>query len=1393
MKNKTTKIIIFISILMLLMNTATAIEISEFKLTWAGESIEYVSPDNRIPADIEFDYKTTENESTITKITLDATDINNDIRINTEYKELEINLEDCQENNETSTKHCKIPSLQIRITDIEIIIPATITYENGTTQTVSMETTLIIDNTKPTITKFAPTTCEESTCYVVPGKPNEIIIQMQDSIGTFNRKRIAFQLGKEQGLITECKDSTCKGFITPQCEHGQLQELKIIDYRGSPSQDDAGNPLKGQLTNNVICDNQIPQIQGINIRSGTGLDVITVNDNFVLEINITETITNTINLTINADSINAGNITQTCPKIGDMHQCILTITSQTETSGLHNLNITVTDAAGNKQKTTTPIQLHTPTETKNVDLWLLSRVEQSNKKFLRQNLRFARTIYTEITLTNDNNAKIVQAIAPSQICTPKRENRTGNKGDLRGFTIMHTDPENNKIYAQATLTQTELGENDKYQDYRELSYLCPIQLNSKQGDNYYTQPENETIEIRIRLDDGNSMYDEYMHKMEQSKKEVEAIDKKNLGLKNLVDSVQMYCRIYSLIQQGNGVIASVEAVTGSILGMQGAAEGMKQSSNSLNAIVNEAPGGKIFDKICGLATCDGEWNQLATGPFDDMMGSFGESFATYTGGTGSISDGLDPWKSRFVAVATLCLPAWIYHNEVEKSIECEFLNCLDESTQYSGATISLCQKNKDYALCVKQGENILNAIPFVANLKNMAGIISQTIADPASAIAGIAMPLACEFLPVPGHGVCQAEVAIAQAFQFIEKVNNIQMRSADIDEGECTVAKARYGAKYLNYTNPPKSSLSEPLGEDLGRSEDGSYMLKDSDIKIIPLDNNEDGRPDEMAYYKGTELLSVHTVSDIIGDKNGLGEDFQILNELSGTYNQLQNNPLSKLYLQNIKSSGSSGSTLIDYTNFKINLGDLAAQQYDLQPVEANQINLPEISDPTTDQLKEYANIVNLQYDENDPSSVIGIKTKFKHDLQIQRDALTQVSQNVQKQMATVANKYPVLGEFELMKKVDGKLMFTDPKTSKYGTIMNEISDHYDTLFHDAGPALKTQIEESRLAYKKLVDTTTKYRDDEPYQNNKEVSTAYDELMSLGYADEPYNSLSDDQQKRIKGLLEKAFGDNTADRLTIGRSLSKSVVDQIENDETLQLKVDEAKKGYETAQEEINEAAEEVQESVEAEYLAEEHDKNFGDMQRTIRTIYGISAGIRSFKSIMGINYDPETDWGSWQFMADTSRWLNEMSTIERKMCMDELELDTQTGDETVINELAPGQFSPGAIITGTRTKVDRFNETYYEYYVGGSMMQKKHESVSVNIKLKDGSKIKDITREASNDVPIRLRNGKPMQFGGVSSIIIQSEEKYSKVCLEFDKSLKTIFDYSTSSAQAICQVFIEE
>jgi len=781
---------IFTLILCVNVSFSSAISVTDLQFSWANVPIDYISQNNPIAANIDFTFSPS---TDVMGISIDAKEMNNDVRKLQEYSNIVVQVGSCNE-TQVGVLSCSAKNLVLRTTKNTINIIFTFTNEDGTTETVSAVKTLTFDNTKPKVTNFGPDTCVDGKCYVASGSPNLIKIKMEDSLATFLRKKVAFRLGDETAYVYDCVDKTCMGYATPLCTDGISVPLAIVQYNGLPSQDDAGNAITGLISSQVTCDSNPPVILNKSVKSSSGLNVITSNDEAIIEVNVTDTTSPKINMTVIGDDVGAENVTVACVNFETYFTCKASVKPLTTSYGVHKFPVIVTDLVGNSASDQINFDYY-GSDDSNVSssLWKTQSVTQSSTTFIKRNMAYQRSMFVEIALTSILGTPKLVKVEPNAVkCVASNPGVTGSDTDVTDLKVLYFNETSNKVYAKVIYREGGSITTGRYVNLSRLDHECTLSINSKKGTTYYSTPQALNFSISVKLSDGGTL-DSYLQKeIDASKKRIDDQKKLYDWYDKTLGQVITICKLAGVIETTYETTSAIEGTLAAIPLTQGASIPVGYAADKLGMLKEPS---QPFIEMCKYATCQGEYQKIVVDQLNKIP--YANDAAQWTG-LNKFSDSFDPYKSEYVAIATGCLPAWIYHQKIKNGIECTYLNCLSDGVPNYGTSVSYCQSNKAFSECVYNYGALLNAIPGLNLVKDAMGRLADIIKDPYT-LFGTALPFACMALPKGDvtHSACNLIVTVTSIPNIIASYSGIFQPPAD-PTAQCGIVLDTFGTTRQN-------------------------------------------------------------------------------------------------------------------------------------------------------------------------------------------------------------------------------------------------------------------------------------------------------------------------------------------------------------------------------------------------------------------------------------------------------------------------------------------------------------------------------------------------------------------------------------------------------------------
>lgn len=802
---------IFIVLFSINVSSVSALDVTDVQFSWANVPIEYVSQNNPIAANIVFSVSPADE---VVGIGLDASDMNNDIRIKSEYSDLNVPLSACNE-TQAGVLSCKASNLVLRTSDNKIDLIFKVELVDGSVSEVPITVSLTFDNTKPKVTKFGPDTCVDDKCYVASGAANLIKIVMDDSLASFVRKKVAFRLQDETAYVHECQDMTCMGYATPLCTDGRDVPLVIVQYNGLPSQDDAGNALTGLINTQVICDDNPPVILSKSVKSSSGLNVITNADEAIVEVNVTDTVSPKINMTVIGDDVGSENVTVECVKHEDYFTCKANIKPQTTSYGAHNFPIKVTDLVGNVESDQINFDLYgsDDSNTSNV-LWKTDSVSQSSSTFIRRNMAYQRSMFAEVSISPLAGNPSLVKVEPNTIkCVAKTPGITGSDTDVTDLKVLFFNETSNKIYTKITYREGGDVSTGRYSNITTLEHDCSININSRRGNTFYSKPQVLNFTVSVDLTDAGSLDSFLQREIDSTKSRIEEQKKLYDWYDQTLSQVISVCKLAGVVETTYSTMSGIEEALSVALITKGAAAGAGTTADQLGMV--SKMGGETFIQMCKYATCQGEYQQYVVNQLNKIP--YANDVAQWTG-MNNFSDSFDPYKSEYIAIATGCIPAWIHHQKVKNGIECTYLSCLSDGVPNYGTSVSYCQSQKAFSECVYNYGALFNAIPGLNLVRDAFDRIANIIKDPYT-LFGTALPFACMALPKGDvtHATCNLLVSVSSIPNIIASYSGIFQPPAD-PASQCGIVLDNLGTVRRNALigNYPEAFEYDKNIKDLG-------------------------------------------------------------------------------------------------------------------------------------------------------------------------------------------------------------------------------------------------------------------------------------------------------------------------------------------------------------------------------------------------------------------------------------------------------------------------------------------------------------------------------------------------------------------------------------------------
>jgi len=784
--------LLLISLAALLLPLASALTITDFRITANSFPVIAISPSHEQQVDISF---TT--DTSVSFVLLNLSSLHGDPRVAASYTSTRVELSRCAKNATTGTAACTL-KLLIRPANAT----ARITYQlwsGGKMSSGELTQTFTLDNTAPAVERIATQACNQTQCYIGNGLPTNITVTLQDSDGTFNRRLIFYQLGSTAYTAEGCAGSSCTGRAKVSCTDGASLDLKVVSANGVPSQDDAGNPVTnpGQPIK-VICDARPPQIITVSANGSGPVGVITADGQLLVHALVKDRISGVSMAASTAavqNNVSANTTMRSqCSLLKDgTQECILAVGNLKAGKSL-SLPLVFTDSVGNtvtrkltipsiykvgnksvtpdffsaKAAAVLPGMLNRATLSLALEnavdypLYITYQLQQLSTDAAIVNQRIDVTT-CQVALTPIQSGDLFAASAQnwssvpalfsgdrSEIAKPWADWREQNRADLLFLDSSTADWKSDLVLVK-----------------------CNLSLAVRRGNVYYPQLETETLywPVRLRESKLGNPGQAFLSKIDRTENEVdsglnrligyadktaatftqlcnieatmELIEGQGLGIEGVGIILMPYIGP-ALAKGGNGLWNAVMAVSmpywmGKLHTPASAAtDTVNQAQAAVQEGADEVKGGVggQLRKICKMMYCT---DQGTIGGLNWLAPSKNEtSYIPQVSKDNIFSDYLsnlnqpDAKNSLLMSLATQCWPGVVYNLNKYRQIDCGYLQCLKDNAYY-GDSVTPCELGKSVKLC-RFVTNEAFELPYVRVFKNLAANTNQLIQAPLSLV-----------------------------------------------------------------------------------------------------------------------------------------------------------------------------------------------------------------------------------------------------------------------------------------------------------------------------------------------------------------------------------------------------------------------------------------------------------------------------------------------------------------------------------------------------------------------------------------------------------------------------------------------------------------------------------
>lgn len=814
--------------------------------TWNGQPITTISPQFPVVSYLEF---AIQSEELIDTITVDASQINSNPTYQNNYRNIDVSVQSCAYGNNEYV--CFIPNLIIQTTQDVVQIDFAIETQSGLTQTQSSYT-FTIDDTSPQVTFLGSEYCHEDDCYIPSNKLTKLHIEMEDSIATFHKQRVALSLGEGPIPVFSCDGLSCFANGKKTCFDKSNVKLSVASFNGWPSSDDAGNPLKGILETDLICDATPPTIntESFTYQSLSGLPSTTegddipfghLGDELTISFQASDATSPTLKAVADISAVSTEDpLESECVKVGNytpaypFWDCSVNIPLTPENIGLITIPLSVVDIAQNKDEYDLKINVLAPDDDVVPDHWTAKQIDplRANKHYLQYT---PKKLFIEVNLESRSQAYELIDVQLGE-CSAFNDGGSdqGSEGDLNDPTLI-------SVNGKSVLVTYILRQGPHYNEFDSVKYDCNLLLLSKTGNAINTKQETETFTIEVDFHStitmGEAVQDEIKEVMEKYQAETEKLLQQKKSL-NLLTNI---CKLPPSLKSIGGFASGIG---GGLMAFPPTFSVGETLHENVGKPINSKAETKQLSEVCSLLTCDGEINNQIGNAVNTALIGIPDALSQF--GASSYADSLDPYNSHIAAIMKLCYPAHLYHKERDLALQCQYAACLaNEAVTGFTDAIDACQSARNYGQCRYHYGGIFNAIPLANVVKQSQQIIVETVSNPVSLFTTLGSVLACKTF----HGskipdaACHAKVGIEGAISAIESFEQIRKQLDLLLAGSvqaqdsCTELLNTVDPQtgYLNYVDKPNEF---ELKKTYGVEGDGEYGVTFNNLNY-PMTCNE--------------------------------------------------------------------------------------------------------------------------------------------------------------------------------------------------------------------------------------------------------------------------------------------------------------------------------------------------------------------------------------------------------------------------------------------------------------------------------------------------------------------------------------------------------------------------
>ncbi len=724
-------------------------ELTELEFIRNNIEIERVSTENPRLASMYF----TVNNTDFTRIEVDT-------QVLSDANTLEI-VEPADCASQGSDYRCEIEDVLLEPESESVDVPTTV-YKNGESEERTLSYTFIKDNTAPVVNSISTTPGEGHI-----GPDSEVQIDLSD--GPFKHGFIFYYIDQTGPYMVEnCESGTCTGRVTQSCNTGNQVTVRIGEYNGVPSQDDAGNPVKradSVTEEDFTCDTTAPEVTDVSVTAG-GDELIQQGEQVELTLDVEDT--SEVQAVTNFEAL-TGNDAESSVTCDDT--CTFTFTVDEPGYKQVQQEIQLTDQAGN-------------THTETVTLEILETVQQADDAW-----RVGSVTLSPKTINRKSLQKFDKQVGVQVELQPSGSSQTVLEQRLQSCNVMnHEENVGSSLYAEGEtagiLLNVQKNWHAQLVDEEKLEMNCTLETRSRKGNTIMEAFENDTFEFDIGLTEYPSLPQVVKQQINESRQSGENWEKALQKTDKAVQLIDGLCDVNMVLQDVSGALTKSEATLGAACAACEAATlaictPICESACQPVAKANDAMQGSssvlwsTTTRACELLTCQPErWG--AGWVSDDLPGMQNLPAST------DLSDSFRPEDSLATSVATACLPGITQNLKEYQQIQCQYQNCLANDVLEYGMPVGQCEEARSRNQCRYLAGQVAMLFPWVNALQNIKDTVKEIITNPFAAIsagAKIASAAACSSTGIKcePHATCmvsQVPSAVSEMQSLRDKITS---------------------------------------------------------------------------------------------------------------------------------------------------------------------------------------------------------------------------------------------------------------------------------------------------------------------------------------------------------------------------------------------------------------------------------------------------------------------------------------------------------------------------------------------------------------------------------------------------------------------------------------------